>query len=336
MILKIGRQLAVPAGDGTMSGRILKQLSRGSRIGSTRENAHSLTEQYLTAAEQLGLPVNRDFNGADQYGVGYNPVNIHRGRRMSSATVFLKPAARRPNLKIETDASVTSVRFEDRKAIGVAYLRNGVKKLARAQREVIVSAGAINTPQLLQLSGIGPPELLSRHGIEVVVANEAVGRNLQDHVCYDHVYRMQVPTLNQELRPRHRRVWVALRYLLGRRGPLACGGTHAGGFVFSREGLNRCNIQLYFTPSSYELTSVKPDPFPGMMLGFSNCRPTSLGSVEIRSASPFDPPAIQPNFLSTDHDITEMLEGAQFIRKLSATPPLATVIAEEVKPGPSI
>ncbi len=306
------------------------------KIGSTRENAHSLTEQYLTAAEQLGLPVNRDFNGADQYGVGYNPVNIHRGRRMSSATVFLKPAARRPNLKIETDASVTSVRFEDRKAIGVAYLRNGVKKLARAQREVIVSAGAINTPQLLQLSGIGPPELLSRHGIEVVVANEAVGRNLQDHVCYDHVYRMQVPTLNQELRPRHRRVWVALRYLLGRRGPLACGGTHAGGFVFSREGLNRCNIQLYFTPSSYELTSVKPDPFPGMMLGFSNCRPTSLGSVEIRSASPFDPPAIQPNFLSTDHDITEMLEGAQFIRKLSATPPLATVIAEEVKPGPSI
>ena len=117
--------------------------------------------------------------------------------------------------------------------------------------------------------------------------------------------------------------------------------THAGGFVFSREGLNRTNLQLYFTPSSYELTPSKarktpePDPFPGMMVGFSNCRPTSLGSVEIRSASPLDPPAIQPNFLATDHDVTEMLEGARFLRKLAATPPLAAVIAEEVKPGPS-
>lgn len=145
-----------------------------------------------------------------------------------------------------------------------------------------------------------------------------------------------MPTLNQELGPLHRRLWVALRYLWDRKGPLACGGTHAGGFVFSREGLNRSNIQLYFTPSSYELTSVKPDPFPGIMVGFSNCRPTSLGSVEIKSASPVDPPAIQPNFLATKHDITEMLEGARFIRKLSVTPQLATVIAEEIKPGLSI
>ena len=306
------------------------------RIGSTRDNAHSLTEYYLGAAQQLGLPLNRDFNGADQHGVGYNPVNIHRGRRMSSSAVFLAPAARRPNLKIETDALVTGIQLEDRKAVGVAYIRDGVKRVARSVREVILSAGAINTPQLLQLSGIGPPGLLSRHGIAVLVANEAVGRNLQDHVCYDHVYRTRVPTLNQELGPLHRRLWVALRYLWDRKGPLACGATHASGFVFSREGLNRSNIQLYFTPSSYELTSVKPDPFPGIMVGFSNCRPTSLGSVEIKSASPVDPPAIQPNFLATKHDITEMLEGARFIRELSVTPQLATVIAEEIKPGLSI
>lgn len=306
------------------------------RIGSTRDNAHSLTECYLGAAQHLGLPLNHDFNGSDQYGVGYNPVNIHRGRRMSSSAVFLAPAARRPNLKIETDALVTGIQFKDRKAAGVAYIRNGVKSVARAMREVILSAGAINTPQLLQLSGIGPPGLLSRHGIAVLVANEAVGRNLQDHLCYDHVYRTRVPTLNQELGPLHRRLWTALRYLWDRTGPLACGGTHAGGFVFSREGLDRSNIQLYFTPSSYELKSVKPDPFPGIMLGFSNCRPTSLGSVEIKSASAFDPPAIQPNFLATEHDITEMLEGAQFIRKLSVTPQLAKVIATEIKPGLSI
>lgn len=306
------------------------------RIGSTRDRAHSLTEHYFAAAQQLGLPVNRDFNGAERYGVGHNPVNIYRGRRMSSATAFLKPAARRSNLKIETDASVTSIVFEDRRAVGVAYIRGGVRKQARADSEIIMSAGAINTPQLLQLSGIGPADLLSRHGIAVVFANEAVGRHLQDHACYDHVYKTRVPTLNQELGPLHRRLWAGLRYLWGRQGPLACGGTHAGGFVFSREGLNRCNIQLYFTPSSYELATARPDPFPGMMVGFSNCRPTSLGSVEIRSASPLDPPAIQPNLLATDHDITEMLEGARMLRKLAAVPSLANIIANEVKPGSSV
>jgi choline dehydrogenase len=182
---------------------------------------------------------------------------------------------------------------------------------------------------------------LSHHGVPVVVANEAVGRDLQDHACYDHVYRVREPTLNQELGPLHRRLLVGLRYLWGRAGPLACGMTHGGGFVFSREGLNRTNLQLYFTPSSYELAqstrkAPRPDPFPGMMVGFSNCRPTSLGSVEIRSASPLDPPAIQPNLLATDHDVKEMLEGARFLRKLAASGPLAAIIAEEVKPGPSI
>jgi choline dehydrogenase len=301
-----------------------------------RDCAHPLTEHYLAAAQQLGLPFNRDFNGAEQYGVGYNPVNIHRGRRMSSATVFLKPAAKRSNLKIETDAVVTRIQFEGRRAVGVTYARGKVEEQARADREVIVSAGAINTPQLLQLSGIGPPGLLSRHGIAVVLANESVGRHFQDHACYDHVYRTRVPTLNQELGPLHRRLWIGLRYLWDRQGPLACGGTHAGGFVYSREGLNRCNIQLYFTPSSYELATAKPDPFPGMMVGFSNCRPTSLGTVEIRSASPVDPPAIQPNLLGTDHDIAEMLEGARILRSLSAAPSLAKIIAEEVKPGPFV
>jgi choline dehydrogenase len=311
-------------------------------IGSMRDSAHPLSAQYLAAARHLGLPINRDFNGADQFGVGYNPVNICRGRRMSSAAAFLKPAAGRRNLKIETDASVERIQFEGRRAVGVAYLRGGEKRQARARREVIVSAGAINTPQLLQLSGIGPAELLSRHGIAVIAANGAVGRNLQDHVSYDHVYRKRVPTLNQELGPLHRRVWVALRYLFGRKGPLACGMTHGGGFFFSREGLNRPNLQLYFTPSSYELAPSRagqgpqPDPFPGMMVGLSNCRPTSSGSVEIRSASPFDPPAIQPDFLATEHDVAEMLEGARFIRRLAAAPPLAAVIAEEVKPGPSV
>ncbi len=182
------------------------------RIGSMKDQAHPLAEKYLSAAQHLGLPVNRDFNGPNQIGVGFNPVSIHQGRRMSSAAAFLRPAAKRPNLNIETDALVESIRFEGRRAIGVAYLRGGKRQEARASREVIVSGGAINTPQLLQLSGIGPPELLARHGIAVVAANAAVGRHLQDHACYDHVYRTRVPTLNQELGPLHRRLWIALTY----------------------------------------------------------------------------------------------------------------------------
>lgn len=312
------------------------------RIGSMQDQAHPLAEKYLSAAQHLGLPVNRDFNGSTQYGVGFNPVSIHQGRRMSSAAAFLRPAAKRPNLKIETDALVERIHFDNRRAIGVEYLRGGKRREARVIREVIVSAGAINTPQLLQLSGIGPPELLARHGIAVVAANAAVGRHLQDHACYDHVYRTRVPTLNQELGPLHRRLWVALAYLWSRRGPLACGMTHAGGFFCSRPGLNRPNLQLYFTPSSYELAAPRmrktpePDPFPGMMMGLSNCRPTSVGSVEIRSASPHDPPSIQPNLLGTDHDIDEMLDGAQFLRRLAATPSMAAIISEELKPGPSV
>jgi len=311
-------------------------------IGTMRDSAHPLSRHYLAAAQHLGLPINRDFNGAAQFGVGYNPVNIAGGRRMSSARAFLKPAMGRANLKIETDASVERIAFEGRKAVGVAYIRGGMRRLAQARREVIISAGAINTPQLLQVSGIGPPELLARYGIAVVAANEAVGRNLQDHVSYDHVYRARVPTLNQELGPWHRRIGVACRYLWSRKGPLACGMTHAGGFFHSRGGLNRPNLQLYFTPSSYELAPSKarkrpePDPFQGLMMGLSNCRPTSAGSVEIRSASPFDPPAIQPNLLATDHDVAEMLEGARFMRKLAAAPPLAAVIEEEMKPGPLV
>jgi choline dehydrogenase len=297
---------------------------------------NSLTDHYFGAAQQLGLPFNRSFNGPDQHGVGYNPVNRHRGRRMSSATVFLAPSASKKNLKIETGAHVERIRLENRKAVGVAYVCGGVKKVAVAEREVILSAGAINTPQLLQLSGIGPPGLLARHGIAVVVANEAVGSGLQDHACYDHVYRTRLPSLNQELGPLYRRLWVALRYMWNRTGPLACGGTHAGGFAYSRKGLKRSNIQLYFTPSSYELASVKPDPFPGIMIGFSNCRPTSSGSVEIKSDSPFEPPAIQPNLLATKHDIAEMLEGALFLRKLSGEPQLSDLIVEEMKPGLSI
>jgi choline dehydrogenase len=312
------------------------------QVGSMQSSAHPLCQTYFDAAQQLGLPINHHPNGKEQLGVGYNPVSIHAGRRRSSSRVFLRPIRSRRNLKIETGAHVRRILFDDRRAIGIEYVKGGQTFKARAVREIILCAGAIGSPQLLQLSGIGPAELLKRHGVPVIAANEAVGRNLQDHVCYDHYYRARVPTVNQQLRPLWGKLSAGLRYVLARSGPLAGSMNHAGGFIYSRPGLARPNLQVYFCPSSYDRAPPKsrkmtqPDPFPGFSISVSSCRPTSLGSVEIKSADPQIAPAIQPNILATMHDILEMLEGAQFMRKLAATQALAAVIAEEFNPGPAV
>ena len=314
-------------------------IERELKIGSMAEGAHPLCQNYFDACLNLGLPLNHHPNGGTQYGAGYNPLTIHRGRRMSSSSVFLRPVLGRNNLKVETGALATRVLFDGRKAVGVAYLHGRRVHEARAAREVILSAGAINTPQLLQLSGVGPLGLLTRHGIAVVATNEAVGRNLQDHAGYDHYYKATVPTINQELRPLLGKIRAGLRYVLFRSGPLAWSMNHAGGFIHSRAGLERPNLQLYFCPSSYDRSPPKtrrmtqPDAFPGLSIGVSSCRPTSVGHVEIQSAAVQDAPAIQLNLLATDHDVGEMLEGARFLRKLAATPPLAAVLAAEFKPG---
>jgi choline dehydrogenase len=223
----------------------------------------------------------------------------------------------------------------------VDYLRQGVPRRARARREIILSAGAVNSPQLLQLSGVGPAPLLRSLGIEVVCDRAAVGENLQDHVCYDHVYRARVPTLNDELYPWWGKVRAALRYIAFRQGPLSLSVNQAGGFFRGRSEQPRPNIQLYFSPLSYEhaLPGVraltKPDPFSGFLMSVSPCRPSSRGHLHIRSADPFEAPAIQPNYLSTNTDIAELLTGARFLRRLAATRALSSVIAEETKPGPA-
>src|SRR6185312_13498796 len=209
-------------------------------------------------------------------------------------------------------------------------------------REVILAAGAIASPQLLQLSGIGPAALLGADGIAVVHDSPAVGRNLQDHLCIDHLYRSRLPSLNEELGTWPGRLKVALRYALLRRGPLAISVNQGGGFIRTRPGLARPNMQLYFSPLSYtralpgKRALMRPDPFPGFLLSAQPCRPTSRGHLEIRSADPFEPPRIVPNSLSTEHDIGEMLEGTTFLRKLAAAPSLAAVIEAEIEPGAGV
>jgi len=240
-----------------------------------------------------------------------------------------------------TGAQVTGLTFDGARAGGVRWRRRGRDEEARARREIVLAAGAVNSPQLLQLSGIGPAALLREHGIAVRRDVPAVGENLQDHLGADALYRARVPTLNQALRPWHGKLRAGARYVLSRRGPLALSVNQAGGFVRTSNGATRPDLQLYFSPLSYTRAPVgtrpltNPDPFPGFLLGFNPCRPTSRGRLAIRSADPFEPPAIHPDYLSTERDRHLMLAGMRLVRALADAPSLAAVIDEEILPGRS-
>jgi choline dehydrogenase len=303
--------------------------------------AHPLTSVFIRAGQEAGLPYNPDLNGETQEGIGYYQITTRNGFRLSSARAFLWPALWRPNLVVRTNALATKILFEGRRAVGIAYRYKGETREVRAARAVVLSGGAINSPQLLQLSGIGPAALLQRLGIPVVQDAPAVGRHLQDHLCYDHVYRARRPSLNNALYPWWGKVKAGLRYVLTRGGPLSLSVNQGGGFYRTSPERSRPDMQLYFSPLTYERTPpgirplMHPDPFPGFTTSVSPCRPTSRGTLEITSPDPQQPPRIQPNYLSTDHDVAELLAGARFLRRLAATPALSGLIEAELKPGPS-
>ncbi|WP_439615714.1 GMC family oxidoreductase [Shinella sp.] len=303
---------------------------------------HPLCENYLAGGIEAGLVRNPDFNGATQEGVGIYQITTRNGFRCSTATAYLAPARDRENLHAIKAAHVTHVLFEGRRAKGVEYRRGNEIRQIRARREVILSAGAVNTPQILQLSGIGEPAMLKRHGIEVVHAADQVGRNLQDHIGFDHLYASQRPTLNDVLRPWWGRLAVGLRYVLTRSGPLSLSVNQGGGFFRTSPERTRPNMQLYFSPVSYtraipgRRALMSPDPFSGFLVGVSNCHPTSRGALAIRSADPFAAPEIRPNYLSTDEDVQELLEAAHFLRRLAGTGPMREIIQHEIKPGADI
>ena len=300
---------------------------------------HPLCRSFLEAATQAGLDINPDFNGERQEGAGIYQLTTRGGLRMSAARAYLRPALRRRNLRVERLAHTTRIVFEGRRAVAVEYLQGGQYRIARAAREVVVCAGAVNSPALLQLSGIGPASVLSRLGIPIVVDSSQVGRNLQDHIGINYYYSTTVPTLNDELLPLAGKAKAAVQYALGRRGPLALSVNHAGGFFRTRPQLERPNMQLYFTPVSYtagppgKRLLMSPDSHSALMLGVSSTHPASRGHVEIRSRDHREPPTIEPNALSASADIQELLEGVRFLRTLAATPAMAKLIEKELTPG---
>jgi len=304
--------------------------------------AHPLCQDYVRACQALGFAATEDFNGAQGEGVGIYQINTRHGRRASTANEFLRPALARANLRLRCRTLVTRVTFEARRASGVEFLHQGQLQRARARRAVILSAGAINTPQLLQLSGIGDGALLGSLGIPVVAAVSAVGRHLQDHLGISYVYRSHRPTLNDELYPLSGKLRAICRYVWGRTGPLSMSVNQGGGFVRTDAQQRAPNLQLYFNPVSYTKTPLSgrkllsPDAFSGFILSFNACRPTSRGWLQIRSSDPRAAPRIQPNYLDTEQDLAEVVSGCRLLRRIAATAPLAATIAEEISPGPSV
>ena len=305
-------------------------------------HAHPLCERFIETAQALGFARNPDLNAPPHEGVGVYPINTHRGRRASSANAFLRPALRRPNLALRTGAHATRILFDGQRAVGIRYRRGGQESEVRANREVILAGGAINSPQLLQLSGVGDPALLTPLGIEMVESLPAVGENLQDHLAVSYFYKSRLATLNDELRPLLGKFRAGLRYARDRGGPLSMSVNQGGGFVRGQRDEPQVNIQLYFSPVSYTQTPLSarkllnPDPFSAFLMSFNACRPTSRGHIRIASASSFASPAIQPNYLSTEQDVAEALVGCRLLRTLARTAPLADIITEEIVPGGAV
>lgn len=311
-------------------------------ISANRKGLHPLVQDYIRACTEAGLPFNPDFNGAVQEGAGTYQMTIKSARRNSTARAFLRPAMLRPNLRVLTHAQVTRVLIEGGRAVGVEYRAGKTTRTLRARGEVILSGGAINSPQLLQLSGIGPGTLLQGLGLPVLHDNPNVGDHLSDHQGINYTFRMTVPTYNDALRPWWGKLRAGLQYVLTGGGPLSKSINHGGGFFRTSADEPRPNMQLYMQafstllPRAGERPILTPDPFPGMSLGLSNCRPTSRGHIRLRSPDPLAHPAITANAFSTDHDVAEMLLAVKYLRRLAAQPALARLIAEELRPGPDV
>jgi len=313
-------------------------------VSDVSASVHPLCHTFLAACDNLGIARTSDFNGAQAEGSGLWEVTIRDGVRVSASNAYLRPAWDRPNLEVRMRAQATRVVFSDTRATGVEFLESGAQRTAQARREVLVAAGAINSPQLLELSGVGDPGLLKRFGIAVVAASPAVGERLQDHLAVNYYYRSRVPTLNNQLAPFLGKVRAALTYALGgRRGPLAMSVNQAGAFLRSRPGLARPNLHIYFNPASYSTTTMgstrrlmKPDPYPGFLISFNTCRPVSRGSIHLRSGDPLASPAIQPNALSAPEDVRDVCVGSRLVRRIAATEPLAGIIEAEREPGRAV
>ncbi len=308
----------------------------GPQAVSDQAEPHPLCEAFLDAAEQSGYPRNTDFNGAAQEGFGYFQTTTRNGRRCSTATGYLRQARRHAGLRVETHAFVTRVLFEGKRAVGVEMRRkDGSLQRVRAAREVILSGGAINSPQLLELSGIGSAQILKRFQIPVVHELPGVGESFQDHLQVRSVYRCTQPiTLNDDMRTWMRQIRIGLRYILQRKGPLTVSAGYAGAFFRTRYADHRPDVQVHFITFSTNKMGDALDPWSGFTASICQLRPESRGSVHIVSPDPAVAPAIDPNFFGAEIDRQVTVEGLQRLRRIMRAPAMQPLVAAETEPGP--
>jgi choline dehydrogenase len=296
---------------------------------------HPLCEAFIAAAQQTGVPRNDDFNGPRQEGAGYFQLTAKNGRRWSTAAGYLKQARSRHNLTIELNALATRILFDGRRAIGVEYRQGGETRTAYAGGEIILAGGAFNSPQLLQLSGIGPADLLRRHGIAVMADMPGVGADLQDHLQVRMQFRCTEPiTMNDVVNNWRHRYMAGLRYMLSRKGLLSIGAGYAGAFLRTRPDLASPDVQIHFLIFSTETAGAKLHPFSGFMASVCQLRPESRGFVRITSNDPGVAPAIQPRYLSSRNDCDTIVAGLTLLRRIMDQPVMRRLIAEERLPGP--
>lgn len=304
---------------------------------SDLKETHEIVEAYINACDELGIPRTTDFNGDEQEGVGYFQLTTKNGLRCSSAVAYLHPIKYRPNLAVVTDALVTRVVVENKQATGVMYWQHGELKRADVAGEIILSAGAIGSPQILQLSGIGPGDHLQQHDIKVVHDLPGVGANLQDHFQARSVYRCTKPiTLNDRVKSPLQKAAMGLEWLIKRTGPLTIGAGQGGIFAKTRPELTTPDVQFHLILFSADKPGEPLHDFSGFTASVCQLRPESRGSVMIKSRDPKDHPAIRANYLATDTDRQCMIDGLKLARRLAESEALAPLIAAELEPGPDV
>ena len=301
---------------------------------------NGLIEAFIAGAGEQGVPRSDDFNGAQQEGAGYYQLTTWRGWRWSTAKGYLVPARGRPKLSVQCEAQASGVVMAGKRAVGVRYRQGGQDKTAVCRGEVLLCAGAIQSPQLLQLSGIGPAALLKKHGIPVVHALPGVGENLQDHLQIRLTFEAKVPTTNDDLNSLFGQARLGLQWLLKRSGPLAVGINQGGCFMKAlhdeqgRAVASTPDIQFHVATLSADMAGDKVHPFSGMTMSVCQLRPESRGHIRIRCPDPFEPPAIQPNYLATDLDRRTNVAAVKAARRIANSQAMRGLIKREVKPGP--
>ncbi len=304
---------------------------------------HPVSDAMIAGGVELGLPFNDDINGASQDGISYFQTTMHKGRRWSAAMAYLRPALNRQNLTLEIRAQAGRVTFDGNRATGVRYRQNGASVTASAGIEVILAGGAVNSPQLLELSGIGDPEVLKAAGIEVRHALPGVGSNLQDHYMVGMQWRMKPgsPSTNAQSRG-WRLVVEALTYATARTGLLTMSAAHIQAYIRTRPGLSGPDVQYHMAPASANFTKMAEtgemelEHQPGLTIAPCQLRPESRGSIHARSADPLLPPSIKPNYLADPIDQATIVAGLRWARDLAATQALAGYVEHEIRPGSEI